>query len=134
VRYDANGTMLRLRALQAMGHSSAWISRALGVREQLLTRIVRGEAKTVRADIRVSVIRLYDAIWCLRPPEFTREQRSTATRARSRAAANGWCPGLGLDDEKLDTDPNYKPTCGWRPAMGLGVAPDYPLADRRIAS
>src|SRR6185437_15660671 len=46
-RLDAGATMLRLRALQAMGHSSARIARVIGTSGQVLQRIVRSDAKTV---------------------------------------------------------------------------------------
>ena len=38
VRVDAGGTRLRLRALHVMGHGSARIARALGVRETAISR------------------------------------------------------------------------------------------------
>ena len=46
-RVDAGGTRLRLRALHVMGHGSARIARALGVREMTVRAIVRGDAPTV---------------------------------------------------------------------------------------
>src|SRR5262245_41517847 len=41
-RLDAGGTRLRLRALQVMGHASARVARAIGVREQAIQEITRG--------------------------------------------------------------------------------------------
>ena len=41
-RVDAGGTRLRLRALHVMGHGSARIARALGVREMTIRCLVRG--------------------------------------------------------------------------------------------
>jgi DNA-binding CsgD family transcriptional regulator len=46
-RVDAGGTRLRLRALHVMGHGSARIARALGVREMTIRQIVRGDTRTV---------------------------------------------------------------------------------------
>jgi hypothetical protein len=46
-RLDAGGTRLRLRALHVMGHGSARIARALGVREETIQRLVRGDARTI---------------------------------------------------------------------------------------
>jgi len=40
---DAGGSRLRLRALHVMGHGSARIARALGVREMTIRQIVRGD-------------------------------------------------------------------------------------------
>ncbi len=59
-RLDAGGTRLRLRALHVMGHGSARIARALGVREDTIQRLVRGDARTISPPLR-------DAIagnWC----------------------------------------------------------------------
>ena len=51
-RVDAGGTRLRLRALHVMGHGSARIARALGVREMTIRQIVRGDARTVSPRLR----------------------------------------------------------------------------------
>jgi hypothetical protein len=67
-RLDAGGTRLRLRALHVMGHASARISRALGVREETIQRLVRGEARTISPHLRDAIADLYDAWWDKRPP------------------------------------------------------------------
>ena len=51
-RVDAGGTRLRLRALHVMGHGSARIARALGMREMTIRQIVRGDARTVSPGLR----------------------------------------------------------------------------------
>ena len=51
-RLDAGGSRLRLRALHVMGHGSARIARALGVREMTIRAIVRGDTATVSARLR----------------------------------------------------------------------------------
>jgi transcriptional regulator with XRE-family HTH domain len=83
-RVDAGGTRLRLRALHVMGHGSARIARALGVREMTIRRLVRGDAPTVSVPLRDEVIDLYDAWWDKRAPEHTRAERGAATAARRR--------------------------------------------------
>jgi hypothetical protein len=122
-RLDAGGTRLRLRALHVMGHSSARIARALGIREMTIRRIVRGDASSVSPQLRDAVTDLYDAWWDKRAPERTRAERAAATLARRRAIAGNWCAPAALDDDKLDT-PGYRPRSRWRPATGTGVAPD----------
>jgi plasmid maintenance system antidote protein VapI len=122
-RLDAGGTRLRLRALHVMGHSSARIARALGVREMTIRRIVRGDASSVSPQLRDAVTDLYDAWWDKRAPERTRAERAAATLARRHAIAGNWCAPAALDDDKLDT-PGYRPRSRWRPATGTGVAPD----------
>jgi hypothetical protein len=129
-RIDVGGTRLRLRALHVMGHGSARIARALGVRETTIAQLVRGDATTVSPRLRDAVTDLYDAWWDKRAPERTRAERAAATAARKRAIAGNWCAAAALDDDQLDV-PGYRPRYGWKPATGTGVAPDYPLSRPR---
>ena len=129
-RLDAGGTRLRLRALHVMGHGSARISRALGVREETIQRLVRGDARTISPPLRDAIADLYDAWWDKRAPERTRAERAAAARARRRAIAGNWCAGAALDDDQLDV-PGYRPRTGYRPATGTGTAPDIRLPVRR---
>ena len=122
-RLDAGGTRLRLRALHVMGHGSARIARALGVRETAIQELVRGDARTVSPKLRDKVTALYDAWWDKRAPERTRFERTAATAARRRAIAGTWCAAAALDDDQLDV-PGYRPDQGWKPAAGTGTAPD----------
>jgi plasmid maintenance system antidote protein VapI len=125
-RVDAGGSRLRLRALHVMGHGSARIARAIGVREMTIRRIVRGDAPTVSTVLRDAITDLYVAWWDKRAPERTRFERGAATAARRRAIAGNWCAGGGLDDDDLDT-PGYRPASGWKHSTGTGIAPDaYP--------
>ena len=122
-RVDAGGSRLRLRALHVMGHGSARIARALGVREMTVRQIVRGDARTVSPRLRDAITDLYDAWWDKRAPARTRFERGAATAARKRAIAGNWCAPAALDDDQLDT-PGYRPRHGWKPATGTGIAPD----------
>ena len=129
-RLDAGGTRLRLRALHVMGHGSARISRALGVREETIQRLVRGDARTISPPLRDAIADLYDAWWDKRAPERTRAERAAAAAARRRAIAGNWCAGAALDDDQLDV-PGYRPRTGYRSAAGTGIAPDIRLPVRR---
>src|ERR1700684_2471889 len=71
---DAGGTRLRLRALHVMGHGSARIARALGVREEPIQRLVRGDTKLISPNLRETISDLYDAWWDKRAPERTRAE------------------------------------------------------------
>ena len=122
-RVDAGGTRLRLRALHVMGHGSARIARALGVREITIRQIVRDDTRTVSPELRDTVADLYDAWWDKRAPARTRFDRGAATAARKRAIAGNWCAAAALDDDLLDI-PGYRPRHGWKPATGTGVARD----------
>ncbi len=128
-RVDASGTRLRLRALHVMGHGSARIARALGVRETAISELVRGDARTIRPRLRDVIADLYDAWWDKRAPERTRAERAAATAARRKAIAGNWCAAAALDDDQLD-EPGYRPSQGWKPATGTGVAPEIPLPAR----
>ena len=131
-RVDAGGTRLRLRALHVMGHGSARIARALGVRETAISELVRGDARTIRPRLRDAIADLYDAWWDKRAPERTRAERAAATAARRKAITGNWCAAAALDDDQLD-EPGYRPSQGWKPATGTGVAPEIPppARDRR---
>jgi hypothetical protein len=127
---DAGGTRLRLRALHVMGHGAARISRALGVREETVQRLVRGDATTVGPQLRDTITALYDAWWDKRAPERTRAERAAATAARRRASAGNWCAAAALDDDLLDV-PGYRPRSRWRPAIGTGTAADIGMPAHR---
>ena len=90
-RLDATGTRLRLRALHVMGHGSARIARATGVHPTTIRKLVRGDARTVSAQLRDAIAALYDAWWDKRAPGRTRFERAAATAARNRAMAGDWC-------------------------------------------
>jgi hypothetical protein len=122
-RVDAGGSRLRLRALHVMGHGSARIARALSVRQPAIQQLIRGNAATISPHLRDAITNLYDAWWDKRAPERTPAQRGAATAARRRAIAGNWCAGAGLDDDELDI-PGYRPSQGWKPATGTGVASD----------
>jgi hypothetical protein len=122
-RVSANGAMLRLRSLQAMGHSSARIARAVGCHEQTIQCVVRDGARTVNAKLHQAVVGVYDAWWDKRPPERTPAERAAANAARRRAVRNNWCQGGALDEALLDT-PGYKPRAAYRSAPGTGIARD----------
>lgn len=130
---SAGGTMWRLRALVAMGHTCSRISAATGIPPATLRRIIRGQALTVSPDLRQAVTALFDAWWDKTPPVRTRQEKLAAASARKRAARNDWpCPA-GLDEDELD-QPGYQPQCGWRHARGTAAADDYPLAERKAVS
>ena len=129
-RLDAGGTRLRLRALHVMGHGSARIARALGVREETIQRLVRGDATTISPQLRDAITDLYDAWWDKRAPERTRAERAAAAKARRRASTGNWCAAAALDDDQLDT-PGYRPRTRYRPARGTGTASDFPVPSAR---
>ena len=94
-----------------MGHGSARIARAAGVREMTIRALVRGDARTISPQLRDTITAVYDAWWDKRAPGRTRAERGAATLARRRAIAGNWCAAAALDDDQLDT-PGYRPRHG----------------------
>ena len=123
-RLDAGGTTWRLRSLIAMGHDSSRIARAMNVRPKAIQKLVRGDTTTVSPGFRDLACQLWNAWWDKRPPETTRSERRAASAARRRAERNSWPAAAGLDEDELD-EPGYRPFCGYRPATGTSIAPDF---------
>src|ERR1700683_1789256 len=113
-RLDAGGTRLRLRALHVMGHSSARIARAVGIRELTIQRLVNGDATTISPHLRDAITDIYDAWWDKRAPERTRAERTAAAKARRRAQACNLFAPAPLDHDLLAT-PGYRPRGPPRP-------------------
>jgi hypothetical protein len=133
MRPPTGGTMWRLRALVAMGHTCSRMAAAIGTSPATLRRIVRGDALTINPELRQLATALFDAWWDKSPPRRTRREELAVGDALKRAALNHWpCPA-GLDEDQLD-QPGYQPQCGWRYAIGIGIADDYPFADTKAAS
>ena len=129
-RVDAGGTRLRLRALHVMGHGSARIARALGVRER---PSARSSAATPAPSASGSATQSPSSTTpggTSAPPPAPAFDRGAATAARKRAIAGNWCAAAALDDDLLDI-PGYRPRHGWKPATGTGVAPDIRPPARR---
>jgi uncharacterized protein YerC len=133
LRPSPGGTMWRLRALVAMGHTCSRMAAATGIPPATLRRIARGEALTISPPLRQAVIALFDAWWDKTPPLRTRQEKLAARGALQRAALGDWPPPAGLDEDELD-QPGYQPQAAWRHARGTGVADDYPFAERKAAS
>lgn len=122
--------MWRLRSLVAMGHDATRIGRALSVSPRTARRIIHGDVAMVSPALRNLARSLWEAWWDKRPPENTPAQRRAAAAARHMAAQRRWCQPLALDEDRLD-EPGYRPYSIWRPAVGTGVAPDFPAAASR---
>ena len=123
---DAGGTTWRLRSLVAMGHSAIRIATALHVRTDTVQKLLRGEVALLGTDLRNLACQLWNAWWDKCPPETTRGERQAAIAARRRAERNNWCAPAGLDEDLLD-QPGYRPFSSYRPAIGTGVADDFPV-------
>ena len=130
-RVDAGGTRLRLRALHVMGHGSARIARALGVREETIQRLVRGDTTDVSPNLRDTITDLYDAWWDKRAPERTRAERAAAARRPPpRQLA-----GTGAPEPPSTTTSSTSPATGPKAAGAPPPAPaSRPTSTRRPGS
>ena len=99
---DATGAIRRIRALMAVGYSARAIAAAASSTEARIQRIASGVQPTLRAGLAKRVSRAYRALAFLPVPE----NRFT-TRARNRAASNGWAGPLAWGEE-ID-DPSAAP-------------------------
>jgi hypothetical protein len=133
LRVHSGGSMWRLRSLVAMGHSNLRMSRALGVTNDVINRLVAGEVETVTWELRRDIIALWSAWWDKRPPARNPYEKTAATKARRKARENRWPTPANLDEDSLEI-PGYMPVRSWRPATGVGVADDFSLGRQEAAS
>jgi len=133
---EANGTALRLRSLQAMGHSSADLAAHMSahagrqVHQETVRRLLAGEASRVQPHVWESARAAFEELWDKRPPEDTPQQKRNASMARERARKEGWPQPMALDDDRID-DRGYRlpwQRQQWLPAEGTGIA-DRPKAE-----
>lgn len=106
-RVTANGTIRRLRALNAIGYTFREMEQRMGIRLDLDLITTPPKNPTVSAGFARSVLHLYDQL-SMRP--LTGEQ---ADAIRQAAAQQGWAAPLAWDDDKIE-DPMAKPN-GIRP-------------------
>lgn len=111
-KVDPTGTGRRLQALVALGWSVGQISAHTGLERQCLDAAIHGQG--IVAATREAVREAYDRLWDQAPPESNQRERIAASRARKRAAANGWVPPLAWDDESID-NPDAEPDLGESP-------------------
>lgn len=107
-RVPAVGSRRRLQALVHQGWSVQKLANRLGVDRQRLDSLVHGLHAMVTAETAVAVRELYDDLWDQAPPERSREDRSAAAAARTRARRAGWAPPLAWDEDTID-DPAAVP-------------------------
>lgn len=96
---DSTGTMRRVQALAALGHTFASIAAEAGLRRgNTLSDIVRGQ-QSVRRTTAEQVAAAYERMSMTHGPSF---------RTRAYARAQGWAVPLAWDDETID-DPTATP-------------------------
>lgn len=104
---DGVGTWRRLQALNALGFPRIFLAQRLGSHQGYMHL----ERPTmVRATFADAVLRLYNELWDADPAAYGLRP-SAITAARKRAAAAGWPPPLGWDDDEID-NPRAEPRTG----------------------
>jgi uncharacterized protein YoaH (UPF0181 family) len=94
------GAVLRLRALQGIGHSLRDLARMLGYAGPgALGPLVYGQRQRISQQRHERVKELYDRLW---------NTPGSSDRARAHAARQRWPLPLDLDDDLID-DPAYEP-------------------------
>lgn len=119
----ALGTMRRLRALAALGHTTAAIAALIAplappdtvpTSATTLSRIRAGTRTATTPRVRTEVIHAYDTLWDRQPPGGTHAQVRAAGRARSLATEGRWPAPMYLDDDRME-DPSYHPRTPYGP-------------------
>jgi hypothetical protein len=97
---EASGTVRRVQALVAIGHTLTSVAEALGWTVQNLSKVVHAGAVPYALCVEVrtalAVSRLYDR-WSMTVPDGP-----MADRARAHARTFGWVPPLAWDDDEID--------------------------------
>lgn len=99
---DATGSIRRVRALQAIGHTTQAIADACQTGRAKIELIVNGKQPTVREMLAVKIRRAYEQL---------ANQPGTSVRSRNRARQESWPPPAAWDDDRID-DPTAKPELG----------------------
>jgi transcriptional regulator with XRE-family HTH domain len=96
---DATGTVRRVRALVAMGHSQKTLADEVGCAFTYISSLTHGRRPMVTVALARSVQRAYDKLWM---------SVGSSVRARLKAERLGWHGPLAWDDDTID-DPKALP-------------------------
>jgi len=97
---DATGSHRRLQALVAVGWSQRRLAVRLGISPANFgtmmrrPRVLASKARAIRD--------LYEELWNTVPECRSTQERLAVTRAKNFAAARGWVPPMGWNDEDID--------------------------------
>jgi transcriptional regulator with XRE-family HTH domain len=108
---DPTGSVRRLQALAALGHSGTTLAEELGMTRQRLNEI-RNARLEVRRETAAKIAALYDRL-SMTPGD------SELTKAR--AEAKGWAPPLAWDDDAIDNPAAQPITAGGSPRGRLDL-------------
>lgn len=112
----AVGLTRRVRALTALGWSTAQIAAAAAVNVDTVKVYRRGERVEVHGTAR-RIAECYDAMSMTRPPSAGRYERASASRARAEAIRRGWAPPLAWDEDTIDDPAAVPQGAGYTPCL-----------------
>lgn len=104
ISVPATGSIRKVRALMAIGHSCALIRQESGLDRTVVCLLVNGHTESIYAATAEKVSTAY---------RLLSERQGTSVRNRNRAAREHWAPPAAWDDDKID-DPQAKPDFGDR--------------------
>lgn len=110
---DATGSIRRLRALMAIGHSGRVIAERADTSQARIHKIASGVQPTIRRHLADRIAQAYQQLAYQMAP-----QNRFTTRVRNDAARKKWHSPIAWDDD-ID-DPNAKPETGRRRQDGPG--------------
>jgi DNA-binding CsgD family transcriptional regulator len=102
------GTVRRIHALVALGHTMSSLAQRLGVTQQSVNNLAKIPQAYVRRSTAERIAALYDELSMQLPDESTPTGRKNAAYARTVARKRGWRPPLAWDDRAID-DPDARP-------------------------
>lgn len=105
IKKNAIGVRRRLQALSAIGWSWTALSSEMGCSRTRIYELAN-LAEKVAPETHKQVADLYERLSMTLAPTRTRAERDGATKARTKAARNGWAPPLAWDDIDNDAAPN----------------------------
>jgi transposase len=108
------GTVRRVHALVALGHTMSSLAERLGVTQQSVNNLAKIPQAYVRRSTAERIAALYDELSMHLPDESTPTGRKNAYYARTVARKRGWLPPLAWDDIDNDATP-YIPSRQGRP-------------------
>lgn len=110
------GFIRRVRALQAIGHSSAKIAGLLGITERAMNSHLYKPAERIRASRHADMAALYDRL------SMTVPAGRYADQLRDQAAAKGWAPPLAWNEGEIDNPDAQPHGAGYRPRKTTAAA------------
>ena len=132
-RINARGAVRRLRALIALGYSSAQLAEAIGYSEGPMKILVQGKRDWIRADTDRRIRDAYERLSMRLPKPQTHHERAWVTRSQERARRMGWAVPLAWDD--IDRDEMPRGTTHERSDDDIdSVIVDRLLAGERVRS